>query len=215
MIVRFAYGILCVTLGLWLFTVRHDFVAYILHHSRHITLPPLIKRPIYEDPMPRRRAVPNNNKERDIPIEPPTKIEKGKSKGEEQCRSIFQDIFHGKLFPSIRPNFLYNPIAKERVASSDKPFEACPKSTLGHCLELDGFNEELMIAFEYQGRQHEEYIPYFHRSIDIYEAQRYRDHIKAELCAKWNINLVVIPYHSKDLRVTIIQKLTTQGLLPK
>lgn len=55
------------------------------------------------------------------------------SKSEEMARAAFQQIF-GDIFPKKRPKWLRN--------------------SRGRQMELDGFNERLGIAFEYQGIQH-------------------------------------------------------------
>lgn len=62
-------------------------------------------------------------------------------------------------------------------------------------LELDGYNEENGIAFEYQGIQHYIHQPHFQRNgeNDFYE-QIKRDKIKVELCSKNNIKLLIVPY---------------------
>jgi len=70
----------------------------------------------------------------------PNNIKRGKwcptcSKGigERTCRLAFEKIFR-KEFNSIRPNWLIN--------------------NFGNKMELDGYNDELKIGFEHQGRQH-------------------------------------------------------------
>ena len=88
---------------------------------------------------------------------------------EEVCREYFETVF-GKPFKKSRPEWLIN----------DKT---------GSKLELDGFNEELKIAFEHQGIQH--YTEKFanHNMPDI----KYRDYIKQKLCKKMGIKLIIIP----------------------
>ena len=61
-------------------------------------------------------------------------------------------------------------------------------------LELDGYNEELGLAFEYNGKQHYEFIEYWHRNQDGFEAQKERDRRKADLCAAAGITLFIVPY---------------------
>lgn len=62
-------------------------------------------------------------------------------------------------------------------------------------IELDGYNEELKIAFEYNGIQHYQYVEHFHNGdIKEFEQQKVRDEIKKEYCLKENIELIVIPY---------------------
>jgi hypothetical protein len=62
-------------------------------------------------------------------------------------------------------------------------------------LELDGYCEELKIAFEYQGEQHYYYNPHFHRNgIRDLISQNLRDKIKKNICDKTRIRLIIIPY---------------------
>ncbi len=94
-------------------------------------------------------------------------------KSERMCREIFQS-FMGYNFPKKRPEFLQG-------------------------LELDGFCKELKISFEYQGRQHYEDIPFFHRTENSLEELQERDRLKKELCQKNGITLIEIP-HTYDHR---------------
>lgn len=116
---------------------------------------------------------------------------KGKNKKENMCRQIFEDIFE-RSFPSVRPNFLKNPAT-------------------GKNLELDGYNEELRLAFEYNGIQHYHLSPIYHKTISDLYSQQQRDRLKRELCAKQNpkISLITIPYtiSEKKLRSYILQEL--------
>lgn len=59
------------------------------------------------------------------------------SKSEEIARVVFQALF-GQQFKKVRPEWLRYPLT-------------------GRLLELDGYNEELKIAFEYQGAQHRDW----------------------------------------------------------
>ena len=61
-------------------------------------------------------------------------------------------------------------------------------------LELDGYCESENIAFEYQGRQHYEYIPYFHKSEQDFKNQQKRDKRKKEILKSRDIELIEIPY---------------------
>ena len=75
-------------------------------------------------------------------------------KHEEESRTIIENIYN-KQFPKGRYTFLINP-------ETDKN------------LELDGYNEELKIAFEYQGRQHYEAVEYFGGKEAFKEQQKKR-----------------------------------------
>ena len=61
--------------------------------------------------------------------------------------------------------------------------------------ELDGYNDELKIAFEQQGIQHYEYRPHFHRNgiVDLEEQQK-RDESKRKQCIELGIKLIEVSY---------------------
>jgi hypothetical protein len=77
-------------------------------------------------------------------------------------------------------------------------FSKCKPGWLGG-LELDGYNEDLRLAFEYQGEQHYNYIPHFHRNgpEDLVD-QRIRDARKRELCDEHWVVLIEIPHWIKN-----------------
>ena len=97
------------------------------------------------------------------------------SKGEQICRQTMERIF-GVEFPNVRPNFL-----KNNVTSKTN-------------LELDCYNDDLKIAVEYNGRQHYKFIPYFHKTMDGFKNQKFRDYLKKDLCKKNNVTLISVPY---------------------
>ena len=97
---------------------------------------------------------------------------------ESKCRKILEE-FYNVEFNKIRPPFLRNPKTNKN-------------------LELDGYNAQLKIAFEYNGSQHYFYNPHFHKNIDAFNDQVKKDKLKAELCKKNNIHLIVIPYHLRE-----------------
>jgi hypothetical protein len=115
-----------------------------------------------------------------------------KSRSEKICREILKE-YTGLSFASIRPNWLKN-------------------SASGYNLELDGFCEDLNFGFEYQGIQHDEYIPFFHRNEGDFERQQERDKLKLELCKKHNIDVLIIPptlsyRNENELRIFIKEEL--------
>ena len=115
-----------------------------------------------------------------------------KSRSEKLCREILQE-YTGLSFTSIRPNLLKNDVS-------------------GHNLELDGFCEDLRLAFEYQGKQHDEYIPFFHRKEGDFERQQDRDKLKLDLCKKHDIDVLIIPHtlsyqNENELRIFIKEEL--------
>lgn len=98
-------------------------------------------------------------------------------KNENRCRDIFETIFK-KPFPNCRPDIM-------------------TRKLKGTKLELDGYNQELKLAFEYNGPQHYKFIPMFHKNYEDFIKQVQRDKEKRELCKEHNITLIEIPYTVK------------------
>jgi hypothetical protein len=74
-------------------------------------------------------------------------------------------------------------------------------------LELDGYCEEVGVAFEYQGRQHTHFVSHFHRNGESdLVAQMERDERKRRLCKEHDITLIEIEYIVK-LKLYILNKL--------
>jgi hypothetical protein len=90
-------------------------------------------------------------------------------KSETACREVFEKWFE-RPFPKVRPTWLGG-------------------------LELDGYCEEASAAFEYQGKQHIEFVPHFHRNGESdLVAQMERDERKRRLCKEHGITLIEIEY---------------------
>jgi hypothetical protein len=103
--------------------------------------------------------------------------------GERICRLFFQKYF-GYDFIKVRPQWL--------------------KNSKGFLLELDGYCEELNLAFEHQGRQHYSEISFFSKRISYDEEKR-------QLCKQKGVTLFEIPEvlndtKIKDLKPFIIQE---------
>jgi hypothetical protein len=98
-----------------------------------------------------------------------------KLKYETKCREIIEGIFN-TTFESCRPDFLKNPVT-------------------GQNLELDCYNPQLKIALEYDGQQHAQYTPHFHRNDKwkfIYQVRK--DDWKNLKCQEHGITLVRVPH---------------------
>jgi hypothetical protein len=98
------------------------------------------------------------------------------NKTEKLCRKIIEELT-GKKFSSVRPDFLQN-------------------INTGRNLELDGYNEEMKLAFEYNGIQHYKYRPdYFHKGGEhLFIDQQENDKLKIQMCNNLGIKVIVIPY---------------------
>lgn len=91
---------------------------------------------------------------------------------ESTIRMIIEEIY-GVPFPKVRPEWLTNPSTKRR-------------------LELDMYNEDLKLAFEYDGAQHSFYTPHYHKNESHFEYRRLLDQLKTELCHQKGVTLVRI-----------------------
>jgi hypothetical protein len=105
------------------------------------------------------------------------------SKGEIICRNTLQTIFK-KPFNKIRPDFLRNKALDNNMN-----------------LEIDCYNDELKLGVEYNGRQHYEFVPFFHKNKEAFHNQKYRDYMKKDLCKKNGIRLISVPYTIKPKHI--------------
>ena len=85
---------------------------------------------------------------------------------EKMFRCILEKVFNCS-FPSCRPSWM--------------------KSDKMRCLQIDGYNEELKIGFEYQGKQHFKFVPYFHKNIQKFERLQFLDKTKKHILEQKNI----------------------------
>jgi hypothetical protein len=97
------------------------------------------------------------------------------SKSEELARTTFRQLF-GTPFRKARPKWL--------------------KNSRGRQMELDGFEETLSLAFEYQGRQHFENVGIY--SSDAQLKQRIiDDKEKARLCEENGVTLITLNWDTE------------------
>jgi hypothetical protein len=90
------------------------------------------------------------------------------------CRALLERIT-GESFPKRRPTWLKL------------------KGERGRGMELDGYSESLRLAFEYQGVQHQKFIPHFHRMKSHFDRRKRMDSLKRRLCKQNNVLLLEIP----------------------
>lgn len=142
----------------------------------------------FYDPLPSLKGrVPLN-----IPSTPTSP--KRDSNGEIRARTFLERYFN-RPFPKSRPDFMVNQVTGSK-----------------YNLELDCYNEALRLAVEYNGAQHYNYIPFFHKNKEAFYNQKYRDEIKRIRCKELGINLIEIPYtEEKQLERYLEQQLKIMG----
>lgn len=96
---------------------------------------------------------------------------------EKQCRGILESLLGIKL---EKKRFYFDTINTLRF------------------YELDGYNEEMSFAFEYNGEQHYKFPHRFHKTEAAFLDLQQRDKDKAAWCKRNNICLLVIPYTEKN-----------------
>lgn len=104
------------------------------------------------------------------------------SQGETRARQFLEKYFK-RAFPKSRPAFMVNQVTGSQ-----------------YNLELDCYNESLRLAVEYNGAQHYQYIPFFHKNKEAFYNQKYRDELKRIRCRELGITLIEIP-HTEDKRL--------------
>lgn len=106
------------------------------------------------------------------------------------CRKYFELIFNSN-FKSHYPEWLIN--------------------NNGYRLQLDGYNEKLKIAFEYNGVQHFKEHGFFDDGLS---KRQEHDELKKQLCIKNNVTLVVISEikNKKYLKDLIIERCQLMGI---
>lgn len=95
----------------------------------------------------------------------------GKSYGEKLCKVIFERLFH-KEFITVRPSWL--------MGEHGRP------------LEIDGYNDDLKLGFEYQGKQHYNGL-YKGCCKDVHEVEQH-DTNKFFLAQMHGVTLVCVHY---------------------
>ena len=133
-----------------------------------------------------------------------TEEKKQDSKPETRCREILENVFgykFDKLSPSDAPEWLRNP--------------------KGFKLELDGYCPFIKtplgrgLAFEYDGRQHSKYTPYFHKTEQDFVNQVKNDFFKDKACRNNGLFLLRVPHFVpfEKLESYIKDKLREKGIL--
>jgi len=121
------------------------------------------------------------------------------SEGEAICRNFLTKTLKVP-FTKVRPAFLKNPVTSSK--------------TKQHNLEIDCFNESLKLGVEYNGRQHYNYVPHFHKNFEAFRNQQYRDDLKRRLCSENGILLIEVPYtvKNKDIPAFLYKRLKPLNL---
>ena len=77
-------------------------------------------------------------------------------------------------------------------------------------LYLDIFMPSISLAIEVHGRQHYEFVPFFHKTKMDFLLARKRDRDKIEWCELNDIVLVSLPYNEEDRWKSLISSAILQ-----
>jgi hypothetical protein len=110
--------------------------------------------------------------------------------------------------PKCRGNVGEELVRATLIEAFGKPFERTRREEWLRGRELDGYNSEMKLAFEYQGIQHFQRVPHFHREDGQFELQLARDAQKREDCKNAGVTLLEISHKVKfeDLR-SVVRKM--------
>ena len=119
------------------------------------------------------------------------------SKYEAAVRAIFRFIFNRPFLPKY-PKWLINPKTKK-------------------LLELDGYEPDMKLAFEYNGKQHYEFVKMYHKTTEKLDKRKYKDTVKILSCVHEKVTLIVIPFtvKYKDLYSYLIDVLDRKKIINK
>lgn len=106
---------------------------------------------------------------------------------QERCRVVFEILFPNTNFITCCPDFLH-------IEETNKK------------LELDGYNENLKLAFEYQGIQHYKLMYFDNGDYTRLNHQKEKDKIKVSRCKENGIILIVISYEDVKFKSDVIVK---------
>jgi len=97
------------------------------------------------------------------------------TKGEACALAALEQMFPGKTFEKVRPEWLLN-------------------DRTGKLLEIDLYNHQLRLGLEHNGQSHYVYPNSLHKTREEFDAQVYRDNLKQELCARAGVLLIHVPF---------------------
>ncbi len=97
------------------------------------------------------------------------------TRGELCALEALEQIFPGKTFEKVRPEWLVN-------------------DRTGRLLEIDLYNHELRFGLEHSGQSHYVFPNSLHKTREEFDAQVYRDKLKQDLCARAGVLLIHVPF---------------------
>lgn len=113
---------------------------------------------------------------------------------EGESKYIFNDNWMSVDMQKIL-KYLYKYIDKKDI-SIEKTFDWLITEEGTH-MRLDIYIEKMNLCIEYNGQQHYEYIPFFHKNKSAFKKAQQRDKCKEQLLKEHNIKLVKIKYDTE------------------
>ena len=124
-------------------------------------------------------------------------------------QTTFDNINNGGKCPRCsggmneeKTRFIFEQLTGEKFPSNWK--------ILNNRLQLDGYCENLKVAFEYQGIQHYQFNSLFHKSLNDFKNQQKRDRRKTAVCLKKEIIKIDVPYKESSSHKRLTAFIYTQ-----
>lgn len=123
-----------------------------------------------------------DSRPRSVKAARPQKREQGQtSRPEIYAKKVLQQLFPGKHFTKIRPNWLKNPVTGKNLEIDIFCADISTPLGKGLCVEVDGI-------------QHSMYNPFFHKTKDHFTYQYKKDAFKDKMCKQYGYAMLRIPY---------------------
>jgi hypothetical protein len=128
-------------------------------------------------------------------------------------RSVYKNVESRRIVwnSKSRSNLQYD-VKKllEKIWGRDVVYEEFP--VYGSRLSLDFYNASRDVAIEVQGKQHTEYVPFFHgQNQSAFIDQLRKDSVKDDFCSINGIKLILLMEEErKDITLDFLKKLLSE-----
>ena len=125
----------------------------------------------------------------------------------------------GWLQENLMKHYL-DQVFKDETYSDNKKFAEdnnilVKRGRLDGGVEFDRYYPKLKLAFEYNGKQHYEFVPFITKTKEIFIKTQENDGKRKRMCELAGVKLIIIKYDENLSKELILQKLSEAGFLPE